>query len=173
MTDNSSTETTIGNIKESEFALLVEYAYLRDVKGITLENCFFMMTLADYFGFLGLLRFCVDFCIQQILTPDNCVAIYCFLDQIEIGVEFKKLKDAAWKGMLSKFTQIDMGLLKPLPGDLFKRIISDDYLNVKDEQIVWNCMMNWVDHNQNERVPLFNDSLLKSCRLGLLPQNVS
>jgi hypothetical protein len=114
-----------------EFALLIEFAYLRDVNGINLENCFSMLNLADFFGFMGLLRYCVDFCIHQILTPNNCVALYGFIDQIEAGSEMKELKEASWKGIFNNFSQIDTSMLTPLPADMIQRIMSDDFLNVK------------------------------------------
>jgi hypothetical protein len=173
MTESDQHTIIIENIQDCDMALLIEFSYLRDVRGLNCANCFFIMTLADYFGFLGLLRFCVDFMIKNILTPDNCVAIFFFLDQIDNGVEMKKLKEAAWSGILNNFTQIDKGLLKVLPTDLFKRILSDDHLNVKEEQLVWNTILKWIDHNQTERLPILNSSLMRTCRLGLLPQNVS
>jgi hypothetical protein len=131
MAGNTKNTLLIEDIKASDIASLIEFAYLRDVNRVNCENCFFIMSLADYFGFLSLLRYCVDFIIKNILTPNNCIAIYYFFEQIEVGEELKKLKDAAWLGTLSNFLQIDRGILQILPVDTFKKIISDDNLNVK------------------------------------------
>lgn len=53
----------------------------------------------------------------------------------------------------------------------FHKIVSDELLNVKDEETVWNCCLRWIDHDPFARHS-YVTHLLKAVRLGLLNTNV-
>lgn len=51
-------------------------------------------------------------------------------------------------------------------------ILNDDFLNVKDEYLVWECILRWIEYDRESRqkdVP----TLLQSIRLGCLNAQVS
>lgn len=51
-------------------------------------------------------------------------------------------------------------------------ILNDDLLNVKDECLVWECILRWIEHDREARkvqIP----KLLSSIRLGCLNATVS
>lgn len=54
----------------------------------------------------------------------------------------------------------------------FLNIIDDELLNVKDEETVWNCCLQWIDHDPVTRQS-YVTQLLKAVRLGLLNTNVT
>jgi kelch-like protein 10 len=54
----------------------------------------------------------------------------------------------------------------------FFQIVNDELLNVKDEQIVWECCIKWIDHDADKRINHLC-RLLKAVRLGLLNKTVS
>lgn len=54
---------------------IIRFAYLRDVSGVDESNVVETMVSADYFGVLGLLKFCIEFIIN-ILSPENCVIFW-------------------------------------------------------------------------------------------------
>lgn len=50
-------------------------------------------------------------------------------------------------------------------------LLQDDFLNIKDECIAWECAVRWIKHDPDERrkhVPL----LLQTVRLGILQTEV-
>lgn len=56
--------------------------------------------------------------------------------------------------------------------DEFLSIICDDLLNVKDEKIVWECCIKWIDYDPSNRSGHIT-KILESIRLGLLNDTVS
>ena len=53
---------------------LISFAYLRDVREINDGNVYEMYATSDYFGMMGLMKYCVDYMINM-LKPENCVGL--------------------------------------------------------------------------------------------------
>lgn len=53
---------------------LISFAYLRDVREINDGNVYEMYATSDYFGMMGLMKYCVDYMINM-LKPENCVSL--------------------------------------------------------------------------------------------------
>jgi hypothetical protein len=60
--------------------------------------------------------------------------------------------------------------LLELPVEELQAIVGADRLNVKNEKVVWECVMRWIDHDSDNRKGHIVD-LLKNIRLGLLHRN--
>jgi hypothetical protein len=60
--------------------------------------------------------------------------------------------------------------LLELPVEELHAIVGADELNVKNESIVWECVLRWIDHDTDNRKGHIVD-LLKNIRLGLLDRN--
>lgn len=58
-----------------------------------------------------------------------------------------------------------------IPYDGFYEIVSDNRLNVKTEEPVWECCLKWIDYDCNNRKQ-FVYELLAAIRLGLMPLEV-
>lgn len=54
----------------------------------------------------------------------------------------------------------------------FYQIISDDILNVKDEEPVWECCLRWLEHDTKNRLQ-YVQKLLSGVRLGLMNMSVN
>ncbi|XP_021940177.1 kelch-like protein 10, partial [Zootermopsis nevadensis] len=61
--------------------------------------------------------------------------------------------------------------LLELPAEELQAIIDSEELNVKDERVVWECILRWINHDPNNRKGHIAD-LLKGVRLGLLDTKV-
>lgn len=75
--------------------------------------------------------------------------------------------------ILRNFTQVaneSEEILNINLSDLLK-ILSDDYLNTKDEEPVWECCLRWIDHDPGNRVQHVA-KLMGAVRLGLLNTQV-
>lgn len=75
--------------------------------------------------------------------------------------------------VLKNFTDIALQSteLLELPFDHFYEIISDDMLNTKDEEPVWECCLNWIEQDPNDR-RAYVRQLLEGIRLGLMNAKV-
>lgn len=51
--------------------------------------------------------------------------------------------------------------------DEIRPLIATDELNVKSEEVVWEFVLRWINHNPDERKKYIKD-LMKTIRLGLL-----
>jgi kelch-like protein 10 len=60
--------------------------------------------------------------------------------------------------------------LLELPVEELQAIVGADELNVKNEEMVWECVLRWIDHDTDNRKDHIVD-LLKNIRLGLLDRN--
>jgi hypothetical protein len=60
--------------------------------------------------------------------------------------------------------------LLELPLEDLQAIFGADRLNVKNEKVVWECVLRWIDHDTNNRKGHIVD-LLKNIRLGLMDRN--
>lgn len=70
--NSNKDETTITGVKPEIMDLVIDYAYLRDLKKIDEKNVHEMLVISDYLGILGLMKYCVDFIID-LLSPENCI----------------------------------------------------------------------------------------------------
>lgn len=61
--------------------------------------------------------------------------------------------------------------LMELSVDNFFNLINDEMLNVKDEAIVWQCCLRWIDHDVDNRKQHVS-KLLRGIRLGLMNTKV-
>jgi kelch-like protein 10 len=72
---------------------------------------------------------------------------------------------------LRHFTEVSQQSeeLLELPVEELQAIVGADVLNVKEE-MVWECVLRWIDHDTENRNGHIVD-LLKNIRLGLLDRN--
>lgn len=59
-----------------------------------------------------------------------------------------------------------------MPMEELHAILNDDLLNVKDEYLVWECILRWVEHDRESR-QIEIPKLLSSIRLGCLNATVT
>ncbi len=59
-----------------------------------------------------------------------------------------------------------------MPVDELHAILNDDLLNVKDECLVWECILRWIEYDRDTR-HLHMAKLLSAIRLGCLNATVS
>lgn len=82
---------------------------------------------------------------------------------------FGRLVEVTYRYIIKEFTMIaeTCDELMKLTTDEFKRIIEDNQLNVKHEEIVWDVMVKWVDEDpENRKNSLV--TLMPKVRFGLM-----
>jgi kelch-like protein 10 len=104
----------------------------------------------------GLLELCCDF-LKSTLTPENCIGIMLFARDY-----FSSLEGDARCFVMRNFEQVSQqsGELLELPPEELKAIIGADELNVKSEEVVWDGVVRWINHDKGNR----KIRLWSSCR---------
>uniref|UniRef100_A0A8C4XL28 Kelch like family member 10 n=1 Tax=Falco tinnunculus TaxID=100819 RepID=A0A8C4XL28_FALTI len=143
--------------------LIIEYAYTRTVP-ITVDNVESLLTAADQFNIMGIIRQCCEFLKSQ-LCLENCIGI-CKLTNYYHCPDLRK---AAYEFILHHFedmTRVSTEFLD-LSVDELKHIIGKDDLNVKQEDGVFEAILKWIAHDpQNRRQHIA--VLLGQVRLALM-----
>ncbi|XP_037037306.1 kelch-like protein 10 isoform X2 [Bradysia coprophila] len=149
----------------SSFAItkIVEYSYLRTCD-LTEKNVYEILVVADYVAMLGLVQLCVEF-LTKSLSSTNCVGIMRFA----IVRENKDLYNMAHLYVLRNFEHVaaNSEQLMELPMEELYTILNDDLLNVRDEYLVWQCILRWIEYDRETR-KMQIPKLLSAIRLGCL-----
>lgn len=143
--------------------ILLTYIYTREVK-ISSDNVVELLPAADQFGVLGITKKCRDF-LREALCPENCIGIRNFAIQ---NSQYD-LVETVQAYILANFTQISdksEEFLEITPDLLFEFLASDE-LNVKSEEVAFEMMIRWVEHDVDFRKEAMT-RILKTVRMGLM-----
>ncbi|XP_070497155.1 kelch-like protein 10 [Chironomus tepperi] len=143
---------------------IIKFAYLRDTSFIDVKNVSEMYAIADYFGMVSLMKACINFIIK-ILSPENCIGYWIMSRYRNIS----RLLEKSWNYILENFVHIACVSeeLLNLNVDDFYTMINDELLNAKDEHVVWEAVLRWIDFNPESRAKHLA-KLMNGVRLGLL-----
>ncbi|XP_008198985.2 kelch-like protein 10 isoform X1 [Tribolium castaneum] len=150
------------------FALLLDFAYTGtcSINSSNVEN---LLKFADRYEILGVVQMCCRYLLDE-LSPTNCLGILHFANQyfcsdlVKRGQRYVKHNFAKVLGESSEFVHLDKNELK--------EIISDDELNIKHEEIVFDAIMKWINFCPNSRKIHFFE-LLRCVRFGnMLRENI-
>jgi kelch-like protein 10 len=143
--------------------LILDYVYMRNV-GINHENVCQLLELADFLIVPELVELCCDF-LRSLLAPENCIGILRFASNYFCP----SLESGAHCFLMRNFVQVSQQsdeLLGLSPEEL-QAVISSDELNVMNEEVVWEVVLRWINHDMEERKGDIV-GLMKKVRLGLL-----
>ncbi|XP_064648422.1 kelch-like protein 10 [Lineus longissimus] len=154
---------TVPGVEDDMMAAVIQYAYTRKTE-ITEENVIHLLPAADQLNMLGLVKQCAEFLIHQ-LSPENCVGFRAFARQFFC----RQLDKAAHVYLMKNFVEVSKSSQELMELDLtaFLDVITDDHLNVKNEEIVFDTVVKWINAEPDNRKSSIVD-LLKGVRLGLL-----
>ncbi|KAJ8669832.1 hypothetical protein QAD02_001091 [Eretmocerus hayati] len=157
------TNFLLPNVTSKIMNLLLEYAYLRtlDVKG---ENVCELLITADYLSIFGVVELCCNYLVQN-LTPENCISIMIFAREHFC----KGLEKEAYRYILRNFVEVAErnNDIVNLPLAEVTSLISDDELNVKNEETVWELVLRWINSDPDNRKQHIVE-FMRNIRLGLL-----
>jgi kelch-like protein 10 len=158
------TDVLLPGVTSETMSLILEYAYMRSVD-INQENVCTLLVSADYLSVPGLLELCCDF-LKSMLTPENCIGIMLFARDYS-----SRLEGDARCFVMRNFVQVSQQSdeLLELPPEELKAIIGADELNVKSEVVVWVSVLQWINHDKENRKGNIVE-LMKKVRWGLLDQ---
>ncbi len=156
-------EVSIPGVSPDSMNAIIEYAYKRDVN-VNMANVEQLLPAADQFHVMGIVRLCCDF-LQREICPENVIGIRAFARTFFC----QNLERQAFRYLLrhiadvyktsNEFLQLDI--------DEVSAILGSDDLNVKNEEIVFDAVLRWIDFDQSKRKCNIV-RLLRTIRLGLL-----
>ncbi|KAG5672663.1 hypothetical protein PVAND_002774 [Polypedilum vanderplanki] len=157
-------EFFIAGVSKQVMENIIKYVYLRDCSFLNDSNVYEIYVISDYFGINGLMKVCVDFIIT-LISPKNCIALWLFARFRSMS----RLSEKTWNFILGEFTQVaavSEEILQLEVDDLFT-IINDEVLNVKDESVVWELVLKWIEVDSSKRLDHL-PKLMRGVRLGLM-----
>ncbi|GAB1606106.1 kelch-like protein 10 [Argonauta hians] len=161
--DTNRKEVTITDISSENMRHIIEYAYTQTCQ-LSSQNVRDIFVAADFFQISGLQKACCEFILSE-LSPYNCISVKKFSQKYFCY----KLVNAAHKYILQNFSEVykvSEDFLE-LNIDEVCEIIKYDELNLKSEEIAFEAIIRWINHNPEERKPQIIQ-LMQYVRFGLL-----
>ncbi|XP_039511881.1 kelch-like protein 10 [Pimephales promelas] len=154
----------IPGISQDIMPLIIQYAYTRSVL-ITQENVVELLVAADLILVSGLVDACCQF-LESHLCPENCIGICKFTEDF---YSCSKLHCKAKHYILQHFEEVlhvSEEFLE-LSVEQLEEIIDEDELNVKQEEVVFEAVLHWTNHEPSNRTQHIA-VLLPKVRWGLI-----
>ena len=142
MTESEMTTVELPSVDKDMMDLIVEYAYTRCVV-ITDDNVERLLPAADEFHVVGLVKSCCKF-LQRKLDSTNVIGIRNFARQYFCT----ELDDHAQGFLMENFSEVAKVSNEMLNLNLNEmvEIVRSDNLNVKNEEVVFDAILRWIDH---------------------------
>ncbi|XP_021938931.1 kelch-like protein 10, partial [Zootermopsis nevadensis] len=141
---------------------ILDYVYFRELD-IRSDNARQLLVTADYLFIPDLRKLCYDY-LKVAMDVYNCIGIL----SVARSHSCADLEAHARRLVLRHFGELYQQSEELLELDVeeLQAIIRSDKLNVKDEKVVWECILRWLNHDPDNRKDQIT-GLLKCVRLGL------
>ena len=156
-------EVVIPGVSAAIMSTIVDYAYTRHVD-INADNVEMLLPAADQFHVVGIVKKCCDFLTAQ-LCPENCIGIHKFAR----AYFCHNLERTSIRYIMQNFFQVSntSNEFLQLTADELAELLSKDELNVKNEELVFDSVLRWIDYDATHR-KMYIAKLMRSVRLGHL-----
>ncbi|XP_071946838.1 kelch-like protein 24 [Antedon mediterranea] len=143
------------------FRNIMEFTYTGKLL-ITLQNAQDLISLASYLHYHPVITACSEF-FKKNLEPDNCISFMNFAQSIGCYEIYNDALNYVYKHFLQVCNTCDFLEINP---STLMRIIENDHLNIKKEEVVFDAVLQWYGSNQDKQ-EYFGD-ILRKVRLPLL-----
>nr|CAD7396438.1 unnamed protein product [Timema poppensis] len=142
---------------------ILDYAYTGSCK-ITSDNVQMLLPAADQYEIVGIIQQCCRFLLEE-LRPSNCLGILRFAHHYFC----RELENKGRRYVLYNFKKILRESLefKDLLAEELEIILKDDELNIRNEETVFEAIMQWVEADAEGRKHHLG-SLIHCARYGLM-----
>ena len=154
MRETERREILLPNVEHDMMEAIVEYAYTRR-SVVTSENVERLLPAADEFHVVGLVKACCSF-LDDKLTAKNAVGIRNFARRYFCSAMNAK----ATEYIMQNFVEISKVSEELVNLQLYEvvEIIRSDELNVKNEEVVFEAVLRWINHDgQSLRYYMFTN----------------
>lgn len=165
MLEKNMSTISIHDVDPQAMKCLIEYAYTGQLV-ITEENVLTILPAANLLQILSIRDACCGFLLNQ-LHPSNCLGIRKFADTHSC----QELQISSLKYALDNFQEVSQtDEFFTLSFDGILSLISNNQLNVADEETVYKSTIRWIKHDIKNRKEHFS-TLLSYVRLPLIERN--
>lgn len=154
---------TIYNIRGEMLSLLLEFIYTREM-WLSEVNVLPIFEAADYLSLLKIRNKCCEF-IENQIEEMNCLGVLRFA-QDWFCPDLQRVAHTYITRNFVDVSKISEEMLE-LSLEEVASLFSDDELNVKNEEVVWEAALRWIKYNEPLRKVHIVD-LLKTVRTGLM-----
>lgn len=162
LVESRQDEITIKDIDETAIEMLIDFCYSSKIT-IDEKSVQTLLPAACILQLQEVQDYCSEFLRSQ-LDPSNCLGIRAFADTHSC-IELIKIADKYIQNNFVDVIECDEYLLLPL--NQLVGIVSADELNVKNEEQVYQAVMNWISHDAFNRKSYLGH-LMNHVRLPLL-----
>lgn len=161
--NTNSREIVIPGVSADIMKIIIDYAYTGHVD-VNQENVEMLLPAADQFHVMGIVKRCCDFLSKE-LCATNCIGIYKFARMYFCH----SLERISFRYLMYNFHEISTlsNEFLQLSTEELAEILSRDELNAKNEELVFDAVLRWIDYDPERRKGSIA-KLLWYVRLGLL-----
>lgn len=161
--ERNEREINITGINPVIMAAIIDYAYTRHVR-LSWNTIDELLPAADRFLVSGLKKSGCDF-LKRRMNEENCVGIWNFAR----AYSFIDLEKESLSYILRRFDEVSRhsNEFMEMSIDDLSSILTSDYLNVRNEEMVFDAVVRWIDHSPETRKQEIS-RLLVCIRLGII-----
>ncbi|KAI3375271.1 hypothetical protein L3Q82_021775, partial [Scortum barcoo] len=161
--ESKKREIVLKDVEPGIMGMILRYLYTSDIN-LTEQNVQDIFMVANMYQIPSIFSVCVSF-LQEKLVLGNCLAIF----RLGLLLDCPRLSLAAREFICERYQVVvrDQDFLQLGPGEL-AIIITSDALNVEQEELVFESLMDWVGHDEKNRVKDLPE-LLHCIRFRLIP----
>lgn len=151
MAESKQDKISINGVEHPMIDLLVNYAYTSKVT-ITKTNVQSLLSAANLLEVLPVRDACCQF-LERNMEESNCIGIHCFAEAHACIDLQQKAKQFILKFWLDVCQQEELLALTPCK---MREFVSDDELCVESEEVVFDAVMRWQEHDPEVRSQEFH-----------------
>ncbi|XP_063063525.1 kelch-like protein 40b [Engraulis encrasicolus] len=158
-------EVVFDEVEPGVMGMILRYLYTSSIN-VTEQNVQDVFAVANMLQIPSIFTVCVSF-LQKRLSLSNCLAIF----RLGLMLDCPRLAIAARNFACERFQLIsrDAEFYQLTPSEL-AAVLSADNLNVESEDKVFECVMSWVEKDEEARIEEL-PGLLDCIRFRLIPQD--
>ncbi|KAM3604638.1 uncharacterized protein V6R79_014186 [Siganus canaliculatus] len=161
--ESKKREIVLKDVEPSVMGMILRYLYTSDIN-LTEQNVQDIFMIANMYQIPSIFSVCVSY-LQEKLVLGNCLAIF----RLGLLLDCPRLALAARDFICERFQVVvrDQDFLQLRPDEL-AILLTSDALNVEREEQVFESLMDWVRHDENNRGKDLPE-LLHCIRFRLIP----
>lgn len=161
--ESKKREIVLRDVEPGVMGMILRYLYTSDIN-LTEQNVQDIFVVANMYQIPSIFSVCVSY-LQEKMVLGNCLAIL----RLGLLLDCSRLVLAARDFICERYQVVarDQDFLQLGPSEL-ALIITSDALNVAQEELVFESLMDWVKHDETNRVKELPE-LLHCIRFRLIP----
>lgn len=161
--ESKKREIVLKDVEPSIMGMILRYLYTSDIN-LTEQNVQDIFMVANMYQIPSIFSVCVSY-LQEKLVLGNCLAIF----RLGLLLDCPRLALAAREFICERYQLVvrDQDFQQLGPSEL-GIIITSDALNVEREELVFESLVDWVKHDETDRLKHLPE-LLQCVRFRLIP----